>query len=62
MADKNYGPYEWKKEAFGVILQRSMLDAKDTLRHFQLLHLSRKDAKRIMRYMTQMADAKGVKV
>lgn len=53
---------EAKKETFGVVLQRSMANSQAVMRNLQLLHLSRKDAKQILRYFSQVADAKGVEV
>lgn len=53
---------EAKKEVFSLILQRSMTDAAIVLRTVPLVHLSRKNAKVILKYFSQMADAKGVSV
>jgi hypothetical protein len=51
-----------RKEVFALILQRSMADAKTVIRNVRLAELSRKDAKAILRYFFQVADAKGVSV
>jgi hypothetical protein len=50
------------RQAFELILARSMVNAKTVLKTMRLDRLNRRDARAILSYFLQLAEAKGVDV